>query len=559
MDSFLVTTLEAAISYIKSLDTSYSSKYTNENDETSANSRASANNTSIVHRDIQQQRTFSTKEHFIEYLFEKLKAEDEIEIIKLLKTDKNIEIELDDSDDDENKDDGIVEDKRKFKCSGNECYTVDSEAESICNDLCKFSACRLNIRNRHGIGAMHFAAMNGLVKMLNTLMALGADIKITDENNFTPLHYASAKGHQNILLVLLHSGADINVLTNDKFTPLHLAAMNGHENCVKALLYYSDHMRVKIDKNAQNKIGDTALQLAAKWGFTEIVETLLEYGVKTDSVNRMGHTALDYAHNSHILSLLQNVFVVIDHSEAEETWDTNSTPVIQNHELFRGCLTTSTDETDSEHSHKTRKTCNDKIVAAIRNGDTKLAFYFLGIDITEEEDVASGCHPLCTCDKCNLISKQRQSTELNQRTLKPSYTGNINECSVDGINPLHAAVHKSNTDLIEKIFLLGGLVSSQSKSTQQTALHYAILSKCHKTTELILSHIVDETNDINLQDSCGDTALHLAVETGNIKLVESLLRHDSDVNMRNSEGKTPLDLAQSLFQLNISRLLELAQ
>lgn len=132
----------------------------------------------------------------------------------------------------------------------------------------------VNTPNVNGITALHVASMNGLPKMVNLLLALDADLTVTDENNWTALHYAASRGHQNVLLLLLHAGMDINCRTNDKFTPLHLSCLNGHQGCVKALLYYSDHIKVKIDKNLPNKMGDTPLHLAAFWGFVEVIHLL---------------------------------------------------------------------------------------------------------------------------------------------------------------------------------------------------------------------------------------------------------------------------------------------
>lgn len=327
-------------------------------------------------------------------------------------------------------------------------------------------------------------------------------------------------------------------------------------------LYYSDHMRIRVDKNAQNRMGDTPLHLAAKWGFTEIVETLLEYGVKIDLTNRLGHSANDYAHNSHIVSLLQNVFVVIDHPEVDETtsWDTNSTSTTSEaQEVFRGCILP--DEDDLSGSSTSGKTNNDKIVAAIRNRDTKLACYFLGIEIPEET-ITSDCHPLCNCEKCAHINRvQANQNRLNEQDQAASQTrrliGDINEASsIDGMTPLHAATQTTNHELIEHCFKLGALVCRQSTMSRQTALHYAIQTKCRKTTELILNHIVDDTDDINIQDTDGNTALHVAVQMGQTQLVECLLTHEPKLDLANGAGQTAMDIAKSSLKLNIVRLLD---
>lgn len=542
---FLVTTLEAAIHYISSLDTTISMINPKCLIESNSENGNSTN---------QKRRHFSSKEDFVNYLFDKIKAEDEIEIIKLLKTDRDIEIKADNENDELEEIDGS--DSGNGSMENRECVGAS------CNSLCTLSACRLNIQNRHGIGAVHITAMYGLAKMLNVLLALEADPQITDENNYTALHYAAARGHQNALLLLLHAGANINALTNDKYTPLHFCCLNGHENCVKALLYYSDHMRIRVHKNAQSRMGDTALHLAAKWGFAEIVETLLEYGVKTDLSNRLGHTPHDYAHNSHIASLLQNVFVVIEHPDNDESWNANrispaaSPPSSASQEIFRGCILPDTSNTDGNSI--TCKTNNDKIVAAIRNNDTKLAAYFLGIEIFDDIE-PTNCHPLCTCEKCVHINRmqaiQNRQNEQNMQTQR--YTGDINEASsIDGQTPLHAATQANNIELIEHCFKLGARVNPQTITIQQTALHYAILSKCQEITELILNHVNYETDDINLQDANGNTALHLAVQVGRKQLVECLLTHEPRLNLLNGEGQTALDIAKASLKLNIVQLFE---
>lgn len=549
-DSFLVTTLEAAIHYISSLHMTFNTldveQLTTENTESS-----------------ERRRQFTSKEDFVTYLFDRIKAEDEIEIIKLLKTDRDIEIRANSTSyrsDDElgSNDSGNDTDADSRKCSG-----------SSCSSSCTLSTCRLNIQNAHGIGAVHITAMYGLAKMLNVLLALEVDAQITDDNNYTALHYAAARGHQNTLLLLLHAGVDINAVTNEKYTPLHLCCLNGHENCVKALLYYSDHMRISMNRNAQNRMGDTPLHLAAKWGFTNIVETLLEYGVKTDVCNRLGHTVHDYTHNSHIMTMLQNVFVIIEHAETEESATTDANIAVAHSssgasgsEVYRGFLFA-----DKNHNHEhtatataSIKTSNDKIVAAIRNNDTKLASYFLGLEIADEPETTS-CHPLCVCKKCAHINhvqaQQSRIQEQNGGVAAHYYTGNIHEPSaIDGMTPLHAAVRSTKLDLIEQCFKLGAEVATPSTTTKQSSLHYAVLSECYETLELIMNHISDDSDDVNLQDADGNTALHLAVRVGQTKLVECLLVHEPKLDLVNANGQSALDIAKSTLNFNIMQLLE---
>lgn len=565
VDSFLITTLEAAVLYIQSIDLREFKK-------------SGASYSATI--DMQSHRRFVSKNNFIEYLFGKILAEDEVEIIKLLKTDKEVIIHGPDR---------HIIGVQNMEHIGDTTTTTtiakrtndidDGIDEGVVDEievLSKFPECRLNLQNSHGIGAIHVAAMHGLPRMLNSLLALGVNLHIKDQNNYTALHYAAQRGHQNTLLLLLHAGAEINALTNDKSTALHLSSLNGHVNCVKALLYYSDHMKVHIDRNAVNKLGDSALHLASKWGFSEIIETLLEYGVKTDIRNRSGHTALEIAHNSQIATLLQNAHGVNtnNHTEPTSDWDdeqsstcssssTASTTSSLNHEVFRGCFSTGLNHTiDTVDSvSMLQKTSNDKIVAAIKNHDTKLAYHFLGIELPN--DVAqSVCHPLCDCDKCKHITEYLSHKSTTPMQSIRMSDGDINECStMDGITPLHAAIQMKNIELIDKILKLDAKVNVPAKETQQTAIHFAVFTKSVEILNLVLNYLgpIDDANDIDLQDSNGDTALHLAVRLGDVQLIDALLKHEPNIQIRNSDDKTATDIAKSLLNLNVVRRLELAE
>lgn len=571
VDSFLITTLEAAILYIETIDLQEFKKST-------TTTKPSATDV---------QRHFTSKEHFVDYLFGKILAEDEVEIIKLLKTDKDIVISNQNVAITSNSDE-CLDSNSKITIGGQKNNTdanrisgrrfsdtddgIDESDIDEIDVISKFPESRINLQNGHGVGAIHVTAMHGLPKMLNLLLALGVDLHIKDENNYTPLHYASSRGQQNTLLLLLHAGADINALTSDRNTALHLSCLNGHGNCVKALLYYSDHLKVHIDRNAQNKFGDTALHISSKWGFSEIIETLLEYGIRTDVKNRAGHTALDYAHNSRIANHLQNAFNSIEQADNTSDWDGQSTcsslsastnSLNQVHEIFRGCFSTAISDGAPFLS---RKTNNDKVVSAIKNDDTKLACHFLGIELSNEMEIQV-CHPLCDCDKCKHINeylsrKHNNNNNTSRQMIRTYDPAEIDELSsTDGVSPLHAAIQMKNIDLIERILEMGAKLHIQTKAMKYTAIHLAILTKSIEILNLLLNCIRsnDEVSVIDIQDANGDTALHLAVKFSDFQLVDALLKHEPNTKIRNAEGRTALEIAKSSLQLNTVQRLEMAE
>lgn len=68
--------------------------------------------------------------------------------------------------------------------------------------------------------------------------------------------------------------------------------------CVKALVYY-DVQACRLDIG--NEKGDTALHIAARWGYQGIIETLLQNGAPTETQNRMKETPLKCALNSKVV------------------------------------------------------------------------------------------------------------------------------------------------------------------------------------------------------------------------------------------------------------------
>lgn len=67
--------------------------------------------------------------------------------------------------------------------------------------------------------------------------------------------------------------------------------------CVKALVYY-DVQTCHLD--VQNDKGDTALHMAARWGYEGIIQVLLENGASVSVVNRSKDSPLQCALNSKV-------------------------------------------------------------------------------------------------------------------------------------------------------------------------------------------------------------------------------------------------------------------
>lgn len=112
------------------------------------------------------------------------------------------------------------------------------------------------------------------------------------------LMYEGKEGDTEAIQTFIKLGIDLNVRDAQGNTVLMYAAKEGHENAVKKLLEYR-----KIEYNAKNKNGETALMFAAN-SYEGVVRALLEKGADINAKNEQGETALMYVKNKKMAEFL---------------------------------------------------------------------------------------------------------------------------------------------------------------------------------------------------------------------------------------------------------------
>lgn len=96
-----------------------------------------------------------------------------------------------------------------------------------------------------------------------------------------------------------------------------MAVQNGHDSCVKALLYYSEQAHFKLNCDAVNEDGETALHLAARWGYINIVQILLQWEADWKIFNKHKQTAAHVAQNVKLSKMISN-FHEVDRKDLKE-------------------------------------------------------------------------------------------------------------------------------------------------------------------------------------------------------------------------------------------------
>jgi len=83
----------------------------------------------------------------------------------------------------------------------------------------------------------------------------------------------------------------------------------------------------------------------------------------------------------------------------------------------------------------------------------------------------------------------------------------------------------------------------------------ALILATKVNNELAVKELLEHGININQQDDLGNTALHYAIETKNLNLTHALLSDCADVNIKNNEGKSSLDLANEINDESIKNLI----
>ncbi|CAH1634785.1 unnamed protein product [Spodoptera littoralis] len=139
-----------------------------------------------------------------------------------------------------------------------------------------------------------------------TSLRRGAGVNVQDDNGYTPLHQACLNGHREIVRVLLSVGANPGIVDKKGATPLHLAAFNGDTDVCWMLLAHNPP--VNIDQLTSDH--ETALLIAAQFGFVNVVGQLISRGADVTIKNNNDESALDLAAQYGRLAVVQHLLQV---------------------------------------------------------------------------------------------------------------------------------------------------------------------------------------------------------------------------------------------------------
>jgi len=414
---------------------------------------------------------------------------------------------------------------------------------------------KVNVHNEFGSTPIAEAAKLGDARLVKTLLDAGAEPEGANEDGQTALMLAIKTGELPVVEMLLKAGAKVNVV--EKFhnqTPL-MWAVTAPKNAgamTKLLLakdanpkpraLYSDwDSQISSEPRAQYRPvgGLNAMLYAARDGCYECVEALIGVGADVNVPTPEGVTALmlalDNEHNDVAKLLLEHganphvwdwwgrtaLYIVIDRKETAGTPARGGRGVparvaiatgrasVPHMEIINMLLAADVDVNSELNMHRPSRGGNSG-----RFVDPLLS---------------TGCTPL-------LRATMNNDMEVVKALLAKGALPNVNDMGVTpflvaaGVGPggrggtglaaQAGANGNASTALMDLLIEHGADVNAQVTGTKSYSMR---ISRGSSENE-------------------GMSALHIAAQSGRVEMVKYLLEHGANPDLKNFEGKKPIDL-----------------
>jgi ankyrin repeat protein len=419
----------------------------------------------------------------------------------------------------------------------------------------------VNSSEADGTTALHYAVQNDDAALVDRLIAAGANAKASTRYHITPLYLACVNGNAAIIERLLKAGADPNAVTNEGETALMTAARTGKVEAAKVLLNAGANVDARenwhgetalmwavsqkhpemarlllshgADANARSTVnkwerqntaeprekwlplgGLTPLHFAARQGCAACVPVLLDGGADKNAVDQDGISAL-------LMALINGQYDVagvliqkgVDVNIADRTGRTALYSAVDFH-------TMPASNRPSPREIQNELTSLDVIQSLLAHGANVNAQlkqqqpYRTKLDRGDDTMLTTGTTPLLRAAKAGDVVAMKALLEKG---------ADAKLATRNGINPLMAAA---------------GLGTKEEDTTGRAKTE----AEAIEAIKLCLQAGVD----VNAVNNAGQSAVHGAALQGYDKVVEFLAQSGAKLDVKDKQGRTPLDAAMGL-------------
>jgi len=342
-----------------------------------------------------------------------------------------------------------------------------------------------------------------MVRMIQLLIAHGANVNTGDDEGITPLHCAAYHAYADVAGLLIAHGADVNAKSVRDPTP--------------------DGIMWEWDRGFRMEPGVTPLHEAVAGWDPNVTDVFVTHGAEVNVADESGRTPLHYAAGRASVRIIG--LLIAQGADVNAVDDSGETPLVVALRTARVNTAKSLIAAGA-----------DKVVMRDHPGRR----WYLEEGLEREPLLHRACRggymvkgPAANDGEPNLANYRREWMELLLAN-----GADPNERDEKGNTPLHAAVLASDETSVRLLIDHGADVRATNQ-TNATPLHYAASNNQKELADLLLM----KGADVNARDTDGDTPLHSAALRGHKEVVGLLLDHGADGSVKNSRGRTPLDEA----------------
>lgn len=457
----------------------------------------------------------------------------------------------------------------------------------------------VNGRNKDGDSVLYLAVQKNLRKVGDLLLEKNADIFATNTQNYsplrlalekggdiqdwlitsqtlnttdgsgnTPLHYAAEWKLNSAMLGLIEKGAKINAINANGESAL-FSAVKGDSSSTIHILVENGAVTDSRDNLARDHLGNTPLHAAVRWNALNAAVTLIQLGVDVNAQNMSGKTALSDCCRSgktEMASLLIRNGADVNAADATGRTVLMDTVSGHNENMLSLLLQNGANPLIQEMSgrnayHEAAISGNLNIIKMLRN---------------------AGGNPLSR-DSYGETPFSLVLRTNNEKQIREVLGRNLNIVDSDGNTPVHIAVERKVPQKLLTMLLDMGYPVSQRNGKGVTPLYMAVQENLKGHANLLLErganpYIATITNDTALSlalksgntamldsiarhaatktDMQGDGILHYAARIANADTVKYLVGLGLDKKARNISGETPAEMAERWQRPDIAELLK---
>jgi uncharacterized protein len=426
----------------------------------------------------------------------------------------------------------------------------------------------VNAAQPDGTTALHWAVMWNNDEAVSLLIRAGARVKAANRYGATPLSEAVTAGSASMVDALLNAGADAKTLTTaDGETVLMTAARAGNVDVVRLLLERG------ADVNAREQYkGQTALMWAAAERHPAVVKLLLERGAdwkvrsfdretkipklsaasSITPIPRGGFPALAFAARE---GDIESARVMLDKGVDINYGDVDNTTALvvaimnKQYTFAKFLIERGADVNIAGSYGRTPLYA----IADMRNED------YSALPNRKTED------PLPTIDVLKALLDRHANVDATLTAFLPGRSGmDFGDATLgEGTTPLMRAARAGDTAAI-RLLLDAGADARRTTKDGNTALMFAAgVGYRDKNTRGAERDALESVKifvsagfDVRQRNSREETALHGAADRGADTIVQYLVDHGAELNVKSKQGFTPLDVAMgksSLLQLPVPK------